>query len=215
MIKRINFIEKKALSFTYLKLLQICLAIILFNALLVAFQYVNAYRLQASLKVAEANLGKLEATRNELIKKPTKKKVSVGEYQDLLDKLESSPSWSKLLEDISRRLPSSVWITDFKSAISGGPTSSDLPSLNPKSYRKGKKEKEKESEEKAKTIVAASKAVYKLEMSGTSKDARTVSEFLSKLSNSDFIKNLTLNDSKKESSGYSFKISSELKSHAH
>jgi Tfp pilus assembly protein PilN len=214
MIKRINFIEKKALSFTYLKLLQICLAIILFNALLVAFQYVNAYRLQASLKVAQTSLGKLEATRDELIKKPAKKKVSVGEYQDLLDKLESAPSWSKLLEDISRRLPSSVWITDLKSAISGGPTS-DLPSLNPKSYRKGKKEKEKESEEEAKTIVAASKAIYKLEMSGTSKDARTVSEFLSKLSNSDFIKNLTLNDSKKESSGYSFKISSELKSYAH
>lgn len=214
MIKRINFIEKKALSFTYLKLVQICLAIIVFNALLVAFQYTNAYRLQASLKTAETNLSKLEAIRDELIKKPAKEKASVGEYQDLLDKLESSPSWSKLLEDISKRLPSAVWITDFKSVISGGPTS-DLPSLNPKSYRKGKKDKEKEAEENTKEIVATSKAIYKLEMSGTSKDARTVSEFLSKLSNSDFIKNLTLNDSKKEESGYSFKISSELKSNAH
>lgn len=213
MIKRINFVEKKALSFTYLKLLQICIVIILFNAMLVVFQYVNVYRLEATHKIAETNLGTLEGIRDELMKKPGKKKIDGGEFQELLDKLESSPPWSKLLEDISKRLPSAVWITDLKSTVTGAAVS-DLPSLNPKSYRKGKKEKDKDAEENTKAVVAANKVSYKLEMSGTSRDARTVSEFLSRLSTSDFFKNLTLNDSKKEESGYSFKISSELKANA-
>ena len=214
MIKRINFVEKKALSFTYLRLMQICLVIILFNSSLVAFQYFNVYRLQASFKIAQENLDTLEGIRDELMKKPTKKKVSVGEYQDLLDRLENAPSWSKLLQDISKRLPNSVWINDFKSIASTG-IFSDLPSLNPKSYRKGKKDKNKDAEDDAKVAVASNKTVYKLEMSGVSTDVKTVSDFLSKLSHSDYLKNLILNDSQKSASGYTFKITSGLKVNAH
>lgn len=204
MIKRINLIEKKAFTFTYLRLMQICLVVVLINISFVAFKIYNVSSLEKKLKNEKISLSKLEAKRDDLMKKPAKKKISVGHYETLLDKIENTPKWATLLNEMSRKLPNTVWITKFRSVSSAGAVSAP----DAKSSKKGKK-KGKKKQKAAPVVTGPTK--HSLEVSGLGSDMRNITEFTTKLSQSEYFLNLVLTKSDKETYGYTFTINSEIK----
>ncbi|MCP5463806.1 MAG: PilN domain-containing protein [Deltaproteobacteria bacterium] len=161
--------------------------------------------LNSNLTTLKVELKKIETKRDDLMRKPTKKKISVGQYQELLDKIESAPKWSKLLNDLSRRLPNTVWITTFKTANSTS-TGTTTFAKNKKSFRK---DAEKEAKEKAAAPIVR---VHKLELNGVSSEMKSITELTTKLSDSKYFSKLTLTKSVKEAFGYSFTILSEIDS---
>lgn len=205
MIKRINFIEKKAFSFTYQKLMQICMVVVAINFLFIAYANFNALRMDKKLKDLKTEYAKLEQKKAELMKKPVKQKINVGELQGLLDRLESAPKWSILLSEMTESLPNAVWITNFKSAsTSEAAVVADPKGSKAAGKKKGKDKNEKETTEQARNIV------HQLQISGLSSDVRNITEFTKKLSNSEYFKHPTLSESNQQSYGYIFTIKSEV-----
>lgn len=201
MIKRINLVEKKAFTFTYQKLLQVCLVVVAFNALLVGYQVFKVTGLRSDLEVVQAEFQALEKKNQELLKKPQKKKISIGQYQELFDRIDNTPRWSRLLSEMAASLPNTVWITAFRSST--GSTQSKVV----QNKAKGKNKKEKE----AQPVVSADKK-HRLELNGLGFDIKNITEFAKNLSQSEYFKELTIADSHKETFGVSFKITSEIES---
>lgn len=212
MIKRINLIEKNVFQFTYLMLLQVCSLVILLNVFLNGYQVYKAGDLEEKLKKETVVLRKLEAQRDELMKKPVKKKISVGQYQDLFDRIESTPKWSLLLEDVGDKLPNTVWITKFQSsAVSKTVAKDSKASKSFKQIKKGKKNAKNKNDAPEAVVTVRE---HSLELSGLSSDMRNISEFTSGLSSSVHFKNLTLSESVKQGFGFSFTIKSEINTNA-
>ena len=204
MIKRINLIEKQVLAFTYLTLAQICLGIIVFMSLMAGWQFLKVYRAGGTVAEAQAHVNSLKEEQKALKAKPikpVKEHISIGEFQALLDLMESAPQWSKILQDISQRLPKAVWITTFKSVEGASGGDSDRK-------RKAKSDNDKEKSE------APVQLVHRLEFTGHSLDVRNISEFLASLSKSNYFTNLTLSESVKDATDYRFVIKSEARSDA-
>ncbi len=209
MIKRINLIEKKAFSFTYLRLMQICSGVVTIIVALIAFQVFNAGRLEAGLKSAEKEIKDLEVKRDELLKQPTQTRVSVGQYQELLDHLENTPKWSRLMVELINRLPNTVWITSLKSSAGAAKVAATEEGSEDKKGKKSKSNRDKKDDKKA--VAEAGKPSPSLfEMAGMSSDMRNVTEFTTNLSQSRIFKNLVLTESNKENYGFTFKIKSEI-----
>ncbi|HLD43981.1 MAG TPA: PilN domain-containing protein [bacterium] len=201
MIKRINLIEKKTFALTYLRLVQIGAVMLAITACIIGFQVFNAKRLETKLEASKLVLQELEATRDKLMKTPVKKKVSVGEYQELMDRLEKTPNWSKLISDVTQKLPNTVWLTSFKSvgglSVSAA-TASSPDKGNPKSYRDGDAPPPAET----KPQVTGS---YKLEVSGLSSAMKNVTEFVAALAQTKALSGIKV-DSQKQSFGFSFTL---------
>lgn len=198
MIKRINLIEKKAFSFTYQKLMQICLVFVLLCVGLVVFKSYQVSQKQSELKFKKQELLTLEKKRDALMNRPMKKEVEVGEFQELFDQIDRIPKWSKLLSDVSVNLPGNVWITSFKTRTSFIEESDKGASIK----------KSKEEKKKKQTVRSTN---YGVEVAGLGSDIKNITEFASNLSNIDNFKNLILKESQKETFGFSFMIQSELK----
>lgn len=202
MIKRVNLIEKKAFSFTYLQLLRICMIVILLNVLIVGYQFYQTKRLDKKVKKENIALQKLEAQRNTLTKRPVKKKVSVGQYQDLLDRIENTPRWSRLLDEVSQNLPNTVWITTFQSESTAKSAQTQKKGKGSKSV----KDQKKQSQKTARIIIK-----HSMEVNGLGSDMRNITEFTTNLSKSSYFKNLTLAEAVQQSFGISFKIQSDIR----
>lgn len=202
MIKRINLIEKKAFSFTYLRLVQICLIVVLLNLLLFVYQSFQANRTQKQIASEQLQLKKLEAKKELLTKRPVRKRVSAGQYQGLVDRIEGTPRWSELLTEISKRLPNTVWLTTFRSE-------STFAAATPETKDKSKSVKAQKKTSRRAGAVSR----HTMEVNGLGADMRYVTEFATNLSQSDYFKNLTLAEAVKQSFGVSFKIQSEIKPH--
>lgn len=209
MIKRVNLVEKKALAFTYLKLVQVCLVVLLINFILVALQMFNAGRLEKKLASEQTLLGQLEAKRDELVKRPTvKTKISVGQYQEILDRIENTPRWSALIQEVTKKLPNKVWITNFKSVSTTETVATD-PDQTSKSFRDKKTTPDDDA-----ALVPIVLQSHKMEVEGTGSDMRNITEFASSLAKSESFKNLTLAESAKQAFGVAFTIRGEIKTHA-
>lgn len=202
MIQRINLIEKQALAFTYERLVQICLVILAFNVLMVGWQFLKVARLKPQIATFTTQVEALTQEQAELTKQPTqkqqapqKKKVSIGQYQQLFDILESSPMWSAILRGMVGNLPNSVWITSLKST-------SSMPAPPPK--KPGE-----ENDPKKQPPVDMTMHV-KLEIGGTGTEVRAIAEFTSKLEKSPFFSNVTMINTIKDANGYAFIIQGDV-----
>ena len=201
MIKRINLVEKKALSFTYQSLVQIFLVVILINVALVGYQFMRGKWMAPKLKEEQVRLEALKADRQSLMSTPTKKKINIGEFQGLLDQLDTVPLWSKLIKEIGNNLPNSVWMTNFRS-LNSSPVVAN-------SVAQGDK-----TNDKAGTAAAAPPAqkpeTKRFEINGVSVDVKAVAEFLTRLEKSPLFSNVTLIGSQKDSAGYQFTIQGDV-----
>lgn len=198
MIKRINLLEKKALSFTYQNLAQIFLVVILVMVALTGYQFLR-YKLNApKLEEEKARLESLKVDKQSLMSTPVKKKINIGEYQGLLDQLDAVPLWSKIIKEVGANLPNSVWMTNFKSTVSGGAVDAVAQiggQVDPKAAAPAPQQK------------ADTKRV---EIRGVGADVKSVAEFLTRLEKSPLFSNVTLVSSQKESSGYHFSIQGDV-----
>lgn len=196
MIQRINLVEKQVLSFTYETLSRICMVVVLINVLLVGFQYVQVMRLKPKISGQQTRLDELNAENTQLTKQPTKakkKKVSIGEYQQLFDALDALPTWSKLLKNISGNLPNSVWLLSFKST-GGAPV----------------QPKKKGDEDPAEDDAPPPLPIVKIELGGKATDVRAIAEFVAKLDKEPSFANLTLVNSARDPEGFSFTLQGEV-----
>lgn len=207
MIKRINFIEKKAFSFTYLRLMQICIVVLALNIALVAVQVIRVKHFEKSNAQVKSKVVALQEKQKELTKQPSKKKIPVGQFQELFDRMQNIPRWAKLLESIGKNMPNSLWITTFKTV--GQTTATAAKTEAP---AKGFKTKDKQDKEAAKVVNVPK--INTLEMSGLSHDMKSLTYFIKNLSELDYIKNVTVTNSTKEAFGYSFTIKGEVSASA-
>lgn len=208
MITRVNLIEAQPFTFTYLKLVQVGAVIVGVVLLASGFQYFQGYRYEKKLETAKSEFKKLEKEHEILRAKPVKQKVDMGRYQELYDKIYAAPQWSKLLNDISLRMPGRLELTNFKSIDED---KGKLKVANKSSSKKDPKtEDDKKADDPTKVKPKAPEkidySVRKLEISGLSMDARTLTDFLKKLNDSEYFKNSVLSESHKDAFGYSFKI---------
>jgi Tfp pilus assembly protein PilN len=190
MIKRINLVAKKPFLITYSKILQIGLLFLLLASLIIGYQFFNAYRLEKILHDSQQALKIEENKRDEYMKKPQRKKISVGQYQELFDKINSVPHWTSLISDITQRLPNTVWLTSFKTSQGN----SELA--------KPKKTKSKDDK--------PTHPLWKLELTGMSTSLSPVTNFSSKLSLSEYLSNIKV-DTQEQTYGYSFVIMGNIK----
>lgn len=193
MIKRINLIEKQAFSFTYEKLLQICFIILVFNGLIFGYQYFLLKWVAPELESKEAELNQLKTDKQNLMASPVKKSVDVGEYQVLLDKMDSVPVWSKLIYELSDKLPNSVWMSHFKNVV---------PQQNTSNRKTDSKDTEGQDE------VSKPAKIDKLgiEISGVGSEIKNIAEFLTRLEKSPMFSDLKLTESQQKDFGYEFTI---------
>lgn len=200
MIKRINLIEKKVLNFTYQNLVQIFLAVFFLVGALIGYQFLRVKFLGPELEVEKTRLESLKVDRQSLMATPVKKKVSIGEYQGLLDQLDSVPLWSKLIREISLSLPSAVWMNNFRSvgAATAAPTGT-VANID-----------KKDDKDSASATTSQKAETKRIEINGVSVDVKGVAEFLTKLEKSTFFSNVTLVGSQKESYGYQFTIQGDV-----
>lgn len=194
MIQRINLIEKQALSFTYQRLLQICMVVVLINALLVGVQFLRIYRLEPQIQAARDELAAEEATHTELTKQPQqkrkKKTADAGQYQKLYDAVDALPKWSKLLRVISTNLPNSVWLANFKSLGLIAP-----PPTDPK-------------DPKQQQVVVPSG--MRVEITGTGSDIKAIAEFTAALEKTPEFANLVLVNTQKSETSYQYTLQGEV-----
>lgn len=199
MIKRINLIEKQKFSLTYKNLAQIYLGVFAVIALVIGVQHLRVYRMKPLINQTKIELENLREQNKVLTSRPVKKKVSVGELQDLLDELESVPNWSKLMRMVTYNLPNSVWVASIKSV--GGLT----PSAEQEKVRKkGKKDKKTE-------LISVPKSDFRMiEISGRGMEVGSITEFLTNLEKLPQFRNLVLSNSKIDQEGYSFTMHGEI-----
>jgi Tfp pilus assembly protein PilN len=203
MIKRINLIEKKPFTFTYQRLLQICLCVLLLLAVMVELAVLKSQRLQKKITATQEEITRLELKKEELTKqKPVKKTVSVGAYQELFDLIQSTPHWSKIISEVGEQLPQTVWITQFQSASSlvsvapAEPSSKDKSSKTPAPQPQPKVAKNT------------------LQLNGVSSDMRAITEFTTKVSRLAYLQNVVLDESVRQGYGFMFKLTGEINAHA-
>jgi len=192
MIQRINLIEKQALSFTYERLLQICMVVVLINVLLVGFQFLRIYRLSPQIESTREELAVEETTHAELTKQPQqkrkKKTVDAGQYQILYDKLEALPKWSMLLRVVSNKLPNSVWLSNFKSLGLILPPATDPKDPQPVVTPPG----------------------MRVEITGTGSDIKAIAEFMAALEKTQEFANLVLINTQKSETSYQYTLQGEV-----
>ncbi len=199
MIKRINLIEKKPFTFTYQKLIQICLLVLLALALFVEGTVLKTKKLQKNVNALQTELAQLDTTRNELTKLPVQKTVTVGEYQEIFDVIQNTPHWSNVLADVGLQLPNTVWITQFESSSTLQSVSTPDPN--------------KTGPDSVGPVITQKVAKNTLELSGVGSDMRSITEFTAKLSRVDYLKNVILSESTRQGYGFLFKMKGDIDSH--
>lgn len=211
MITRINLIESQPFSFTYLKLVQGIAVVVGIVALLTSFQYFQFYRQTRALATQQQALNRLKADHDALRSRPVKKKLDIGRFQSLVDKIEGAPKWSRILSDISVRMPGRLRLTSIKSLTPSAGTTV------PVSRKKDKDKDPSKVDENDKKAAAQKKreqekmdiTTRRMEITGLSADERLVTEFLKKIRESDQFRSAVLSESERSLMGYSFKIVSE------
>lgn len=203
MIKRINLIEKKPFTFTYQRLMQICLCVLLLTGVLVESAVFRSQRLQKNIAALQAELLQLDTQKNELIKQPVKKTITVGEYQELFNVIQNAPRWSSVVASVSQELPPTVWITQFQS-------SSLLVAVEPVASNKDPKASQSSTQAPApvQKILKSS-----LEINGVSSDMRSITEFAARLSRSESMQGVVLSESVRQGYGFMFKIKGDVNYH--
>lgn len=203
MIKRINLIEKKPFTFTYQRLVQICLCTLLLLAVAVELAVFKTQRLQKKIAVEQEEIARLESKKEELTKKrPVKQTASVGEYQELFEIVQNTPHWSGIISDVGEQLPQTVWMTQFQST-------SSLVTVAPV-------EEPGKDKSSSKTPVVSQPKVAKntLQINGVSSEMRSITEFTAKVSRIEYLQNIVLDESVRQGYGFMFKLTGEINAHA-
>ncbi|MBX7149273.1 PilN domain-containing protein [bacterium] len=197
MIERINFIEKKPFDFTYQKILAIVGVFMAVAALLFGYQTVRFKIHEKKMASLNESIQQLQHERDRLLK-AAPPKIGGGRHADLTNIFNTTPIWNELVDDITGRLPSTVWLTEFTGSVR---TNTPAPS---------KKDKKESKPENPMEETAAPSVTRSLELKGNAKEFDNIALFLSQLSASPFIKGATLTDSKKTQDIYTFSIECDL-----
>lgn len=100
---------------TYATMLTAAGITLLFCALLYGFLFLTSHRAEKTIKTLQAEIERLKIERERIIGQKTTLQGQ-GPFLEIQKVLENAPSWSTLLETVSRSLPSRVWLASLKSA---------------------------------------------------------------------------------------------------
>jgi len=195
MIERINLIEKKPFEFTYQKLLLIGSSVILLATIMVGVQFLRAKYHERSLDKIKTDITRLEGERERLLK-AAPPKVNSGRHSELLTILSNTPKWGQLMLDVSNRLPSTVWLTQFEGVAR---VVANLP-------KNDKKNRNKKSSKTESTAVST----RELLLNGVSRDFNDLAMFLNLIEESPFVKTAVLSSSSKDKAGFTFEIRCDM-----
>lgn len=113
MIQRINLIEKEPFRLTYEKLILIGVGVILLCASLFFVQVLRMKANEKRIDRLSAQITALKIEREKRLKR-SDSRWQGGPLFELKKIFDQTPVWGKVLTDLSRRLPATVWLTGFK-----------------------------------------------------------------------------------------------------
>lgn len=119
MITRINLIEKEPFRFSYKKLVVAVIGVLVFCLVLFGFQLLRLKMSHNKVERLSAEITRLKKERERLLK-TAHPQIKGGSSFELKKVFDRAIDWSKLLTDISRRLPGSVWLNSLKTKTPEG-----------------------------------------------------------------------------------------------
>ncbi|HBF13944.1 MAG TPA: hypothetical protein DDW49_11260 [Deltaproteobacteria bacterium] len=194
MITRINLIEREPFKFTYTRIIKSGVSIVIVCALVFGIQAYRISKYQRDLKIIEGDIARLKEERMRLLK-AAPPKLEGGSQSFLNEVFTQTPKWSALISDVSKRLPGTVWFSSLtaNTSFSG-------------SQNSGKKQKK---EEKA-TTQQQPHVQKKLIINGQTRSLDDLTLFISNITQSPFIQQTVLSNSKKEAMGFTFQLDCDM-----
>ena len=116
MIERINLIEKEPFKFSYQKIVKIGAGLVVLCVYLFAFQLTKMYFNNKKITHLESQVITLKKEKETLLRLAPQK-VAGGPLEELIQIFTQNPPWASLLSDVTNKLPSTVWLTNFKTQI--------------------------------------------------------------------------------------------------
>lgn len=197
MIERINFIEKSPFKFTYNKLIRIVASIVAVFALISAVQFGRVYYAQRTLTESQRKIEALKQQRQALLKEAPKK-LDKGPNATLKATFQDNPEWASLINDITDRLPTHVWLNNIKAVAQS------ITVSKPSDDKKKKKDKNKKEETTTKVQPAG------LTLSGQADEMANVWKFYQTLAQSPYVKKVRLSQTKKVAGNFTFNMECDI-----
>lgn len=113
MIQRINLIERAPFQLTYQKLVLGGVLLVFFCIFLYVSQWIGIKSYEHKLERLMAEITRLKEEREKLLR-ASAPEWNGGPLFELNKVFNESPPWSRLIRDVSLRLPGTVWLTSFR-----------------------------------------------------------------------------------------------------
>lgn len=200
MIERINLIEKEPFKFSYQKIVKIGVGLVVLCVYLFAFQLTKMYFNNKKITHQESQVITLKKEREALLRL-SPKKVAGGPLEELIQIFTQNPPWASLVGDVTNKLPSTVWLTNFKTEI--------------KKPEKKKQETKDKNEKTSKSKRGEEPPVKEMDLNkitlvGMAKSVEDLSGFLVHLNDSPFITRPTLANTDKKDTSFTFQIECDI-----
>lgn len=205
MIERINLIEKTPFKFSYSKLARAGIAIVALCALVYGGRFLQLKFYKDKVATLSETITTLKEEQQQLIK-TVPKRTEPGAAGTLKSLFLQSPRWADMIEDISLRMPATLWLTSIKGVVRAAPK----PGKDEKGKEKEKKDAAKEKDKGKDKDKKDEPAGFNLVLTGQSLRSEAVATFLSQLQESEFLTRTTLSSLKKTESGFSFTIECDM-----
>lgn len=197
MIERLNLIEREPFTPTYstiVKATVICLLLgISLGALNIGRLFLAEKQHTRHTKVHQ----ELTAKRDAIMKQTPGK--SQGEFAQIRDRILDSPKWGALIHDLSKRIPTNVWLTALKTA--------PLVAQNTiEPSRRRKKDGDTKDDIESLPLAQVQQIENLLTLSGFAKKAIEVSAFVKGLQGSPYVTKVALKNTEKAEGGFIFEI---------
>lgn len=186
MIERINLIEKEPFTFTYTKIIQLVVLVILLCGVAYGYQFGRAYFAQKEINTLRQSISTLKA-ENKALKKEAPPKIQPSSQTKLQSIFDSRTKWSIVIEDIIKPMPNTVWLTSVRQKT--------------KTISTGGSKKKKKNQAPAPVIIEAG-----LVLEGETSHPRHLADFAGGLTDSPLIRKASIGSVEKGKENYKFDI---------
>ncbi|OGQ06946.1 MAG: hypothetical protein A3G32_07045 [Deltaproteobacteria bacterium RIFCSPLOWO2_12_FULL_40_28] len=201
MIERINLIEKEPFKFSYQKIVKIGAGLVVLCVYLFAFQLTKMYFNNKKITHLESQVITLKKEKETLLRLAPQK-VAGGPLEELIQIFTQNPPWASLLSDVTNKLPSTVWLTNFKTQIK--------KQEKKKQETKDKNEKTSKSKKGEEPPVIKEMDLNSITLVGLAKSVADLSGFLVHLNDSPFITRPTLSNTDRKDASFTFQIECDI-----
>ncbi len=193
MIDRINLIDSEPLKLTYTRIFQIVGGVAFVCALIFGLQFgwgVYQNKKIAALQIEIASLNEQKRS----LEKAAPPKIESGQHMEIRTTLSNMPKWTLLLEEVSGKLPSNMWL---KSLVMGMAT-------------KGEEKKDPKKDAKNAAPAPAISVEGSIVLQGNANNAADIATYAQSLGESKLFENVNLKSAEKADTNFVFVIDAQV-----